>query len=104
MEKIRPSVDEFCELEVSFDDRNKSAWGVVSQFAKDNTVESLCAFGGVIVSGVACVQVGYPWACCVIIAVVLAFSVFIVVNGKEKDYADELGDEPASTRKTREDQ
>lgn len=102
MNEIRPSVDEFSDLEVTFDDRKQSLWSVVGQFAEDNATDALCAVGGLVVCGIACIWVSDPWAACVIVALVLAFCVFVVVYGQEENSADESRNESAGTQEIRE--
>ncbi|TWT72650.1 hypothetical protein Pan14r_49700 [Crateriforma conspicua] len=103
VDEIRPSVDDFNELEVSFADRKQSLWSVVGQFANDNATDALCAVGGLVVCGIACIWVADPWAACMIVALVLAFCVFVVVYGQEESGADESRNESASTQEARED-
>lgn len=103
MDEIRPSVDEFSELEVSFE-RSHSLWSVVSRFADDNSTDALCAVGSLIVCGIACSCVEDSWATCLIVAMVLAFSALVVIYGQKEDRADEFRDESAGTREAREDQ
>jgi hypothetical protein len=103
MSEIRPPFEEYGDLEITLGRSKQTIWQVLAEFARDRSIGFVVGVVALLVCGTASAVVSNAWAAVSIIAMVLVFSVFVILHGKEKHNSHELGDESPSPQKARKD-
>ena len=93
MNTVRPELDDFGNLEVTFGKSKQSFWQVLNDFARNRSNRSVISILALAVCGVASAFVNNALAAAAIVAMVLGFSLFVIIYGEEKYSTDELRDE-----------
>lgn len=92
-EKIRPSIEDFQELSVSFEPSKRSFWEIAGDFASRQNDSFVVSIVSLAVCGIACWCVEDSWAAFGIVVSIIAFSVFAVIYAQKEFSQNESGNE-----------